>query len=255
MRYRILFFLFVAFCLTAKAQHPYDEAGWLPAKGDHFVYDYYGLLTEGQTDSLEFALREFNDSTSNQIVVVITGGFGGRDVSSFAFEVGNSWGIGQSEHNNGVVIVVKPKDDTDGETWIATGDGLEGVLPDIFCKHIVEDEMIPFFRDDDYYGGICAALDVILPVCAGEYSYDEYRNSNSSNDNGDDVAALIAVCVIGLVVWRLRRKQRGGGGGFHWSSGGWSGGSSHSSWSGGSSISGRSFGGGHFGGGGAGGRW
>lgn len=247
-----LFFILLAFVsLSAFAQSPYNQSGWLPTKGDHFVYDFCGLLTPDQTDTLEFALRQFSDSTSNQIVLIITPSLGGRDAASFATEVGNSWGIGQNSLNNGVVIVIKPKDDTDGETWIATGDGLEGVLPDIFCKRIVEEELIPHFRDDDYYGGICAALDVILPVCAGEYSYDEYQKDKESNPL---LGAIIGLGIFAALIWWIAKKDSGGSHGSwssrgygHTYSGGWS--------SGHSSSSHPTFGGGHFGGGGAGGRW
>ncbi|MCR5064782.1 MAG: TPM domain-containing protein [Bacteroidales bacterium] len=248
------FFVIFAFIgLIANAQSIYEETGWLPEKGNHLVYDYCGILTESQNDSLEFALHQFNDSTSNQIVVIIAPALGGRDAASFAIEVGNKWGIGQKSIDNGVVIAIKPKNDTDGEAWIATGDGLEGALPDIFCKRIFEDEMVPHFREEDYYGGICAALDVILPVCAGEYSFEQYQKDNPSDDKG--VGIIIALVIIASVAWVARKGRRSG---FHWSSGGYhgpSGGSFGGGWSGGSSGGGISFGGGHFSGGGGGGKW
>ncbi len=244
--------------LMATAQTDYNATGWLPEQEMHLVYDYYGLLTEGQKDSLETRLVAFNDTTSNQIVVMITPGFGGRDISSFAFEVGDKWGIGQRKLRNGVIIVVKPKDETDGEVEIAPGLGLEGALPDIFCKRIIEDQMIPHFRENDYYGGIVAALDIILPVCAGEYSYDKYKEDR---EGGSALLGLLFLALIFFFVIRSIRK--GGGGSGHYSGGGstYYGGSSPSSWSSSSSSGSSSsggfggFGGGSFGGGGASGRW
>ncbi len=251
--------ILLSFCVTAfaVAQSEYDATGWLPEKGDRLVYDYYGLLDAGQTATLEARLLAFNDSTSNQIVVMVTPGFGGRDISSFAFETGRKWGIGQEKMNNGVIIVVKPKDDTDGQVEIATGKGLEGALPDIFCKRIIEDEMIPRFREDDYYGGIVAALDIIMPVCAGEYSYDKYKKDNDVNP----IAMIVAIIVgLALFCWLVNKldKMAGGGGGY--AGGGFTGGHTRvGSWGGGSfGGSGGGFGGfggGSFGGGGASGRW
>lgn len=248
----------IALCasLTAGAQSPYNDPGWLPDKENHLVYDYYGLLDDSQISALEERLVAFDDSTSNQIVVMVTPGFGGNDISSFAFDVGNKWGIGQGEFANGVIIVVKPKDNTDGQVEIAVGTGLEGALPDIFCKRIIEDEMIPHFRNDDYYGGICAALDIILPVCAGEYSYDQYKDDNKVP------AWFMLLCLaafIGVIVWAT--KNSGGSGGSYlggygptstWSSsgGGWNSGPSGGGFGG---FGG--FGGGSFSGGGASGRW
>lgn len=262
-----LLFILLTFCVTAfaVAQSEYDATGWLPAKGDHLVYDYYGILDAEQTATLETRLVAFDDSTSNQIVVMITPGFGGRDISSFAFEVGREWGIGQEKMNNGVIIVVKPKDDTDGQVEIATGIGLEGALPDIFCKRIIEDEMIPHFRENDYYGGIVAALDIILPVCAGEYSYDNYKDDNDVNPIAMLVAFIIGLALFCWLIYKLDKLSGdigggNGGGGFtggtyyggHTRVGGWGGGSFGG---GGSSGGFGGFGGGSFGGGGASGRW
>ena len=262
MRLRFSFFsILIVLTFPLAAQSPYDEIGWLPDKGDHLVYDYAGILTDSQNATLEERLLAFNDSTSNQIVVLITPGLGGNDVSQFAFDVGNKWGIGQKEMRNGLLIVIKPKNESAGQIEIATGEGLEGALPDVFCKHIIEEQMIPHFREDDYYGGIVAALDIILPVCAGEYSYEQYRHS----DNGDlwTLLATLGIIVLVLVLLHHVGKNSGGswgtptGGGFYGSSGsantwgGWSGGSSWSGQSGGFG----GFGGGSFGGGGASGRW
>lgn len=249
--------LFLLLSLTTAAQTDYNATGWLPEKEMHLVYDYYGLLSEGQRDSLETRLVAFNDSTSNQIVVMITPGFGGRDISSFAFEVGDKWGIGQHKLRNGVLIVVKPKDDTDGEVEIATGHGLEGALPDIFCKRIIEDQMIPHFQNNDYYGGIVAALDIILPVCAGEYNFDKYKEDREESP----WPGLIFLLLIVFIVYRVIKK--GGSSNGHYSGGSSSGStvySSPSSWHSGSSGHSSSggfggFGGGSFGGGGASGRW
>lgn len=252
-----LIIVVVALCaaITACAQAPYDQTGWLPDKESRLVYDYCGLLDGSKTAEMEARLVAFNDSTSNQIVVMITPAFGGSDISSFAFDVGNKWGIGQGEFANGVIIVVKPKDDTDGQVEIAVGTGLEGALPDIFCKRIIEDEMIPLFREGDYAGGISAALDIILPVCAGEYSYAQYKEDNQVP------SWFILICLlafIGVIVWTTKNSGTGGSGGAYfggygptssWSSagGGWNSGPSGGGFGG--------FGGGSFSGGGASGRW
>ena len=256
--------LFALLPLMLVAQSRYEETGWLPAKEDHLVYDFCGILTAEQVDSLEANLLQFNDSTSNQIVIMTVPAFGGRDISSFAFEVGEAWGIGQEEFSNGVIVVVKPKDATSGEVEIATGMGLEAVLPDVFCKDIIDNQMIPHFREDDYYGGIVAALAVIEPVCAGEYSYEEYKAAgNTSPWVPLGIMALTVGGIAGLARYARKHPEKfksSGSDGWSGGTGGWFGGSSWpsggSSWSGGSSSGGfGGFGGGHFGGGGASGKW
>lgn len=163
----------------------------IPQKTNRLVHDYASLFTEEQRSYLEYNLVAFDDSTSNQILIITTPSLDGYDISNYAFEIGEKWGVGRAEHNNGLVIVIKPKNQTQGRAFIATGYGLEGILPDAVCKEIVDLEMIPHFKKNDYYGGVVAALNIIMPVAAGEYSYQEAR---------DDTSGVIALVITLLVV-------------------------------------------------------
>ncbi len=226
------------------------------------VNDLAGIFSPEQRDGLERALVAFNDSTSNQIVVLTVNELGGQDPSAFAYEVGEQWKVGQQQFNNGVVILVKPKTGNSyGEVFIATGYGLEGALPDAICRLIIEREMIPHFRNNDYFGGVVAAVKVIMPIARGEYSSDEYA--------GDDApaGALIVVFIVFIVLIIILSSSknnhsdmssggtRSGGGPFigPFIGGGRSGSFGGFSGGGGGGFGG--FGGGSFGGGGAGGRW
>lgn len=163
----------------------------IPQKTNRLVNDYASLFTEEQRSYLEYNLVAFDDSTSNQILIITTPSLDGYDISNYAFEIGEKWGVGRAEHNNGLVIVIKPKNQTQGRAFIATGYGLESILPDAVCKEIVDLEMIPHFKKNDYYGGVVAALNIIMPVAAGEYSYQEAR---------DDTSGVIALVITLLVV-------------------------------------------------------
>ncbi len=253
----IVISLCLALSLTAGAQ-----TGWLPAKTNRLVNDYSGILSDKQRNALEQRLVAFNDSTSNQILVVITPTLGGDDEHHVAQQIGQTWGVGQQEFANGVVILLKSK--TPDENWgavaIATGYGLEGALPDVFCKHIVDDCMLGPLGEGDYYGALTSALDVIEAVARGEYSYEQYRKDERREGF---IALGVFVLFIGIIIVLVAIAAKrhpehwkgggtGSGGGFFYGGGG-------SSW-GGSSWGGRSggfggFGGGHFGGGGASGRF
>ncbi len=220
------------------------------------VNDLAGIFTTQERATLEQALVKFNDSTSNQIVVLTVTDLEGEDVSAFAYAVGQQWGVGQSDFNNGMVILIKPKIGSGyGEVFIATGYGLEGALPDAACKTIVEREMIPHLRNNDYFGGVVAALKVIIPIAKGEYSGSEYAGKENINIFPIIFAIIIFVAV--LIIVARNNKHNGGSGGvsrggsiiFPMGGGGFGG--SHSG--GGGGFGG--FGGGSFGGGGAGGRW
>lgn len=238
------------------------------------VNDLAGILTPEQQQQLEAALVEFSDSTSNQVVIVTVNDLGGLDKADFAYQVGKNWGVGGAKFNNGLVILIKPKNDTKGQAFIATGYGLEGALPDAVCKRIIENEMIPYFRQNDYFGGVAKALSVIIPIAKGEYKYPMAKKKSSSGYGG--LLVIIIFIIIFLIVSRNNNKNngnfRGGGGGSsgdllsmillgsllsgrnHGGSwGGFSGGGGSSGGDSGGDFGG--FGGGSFGGGGAGGSW
>lgn len=228
------------------------------------VHDFAALFTSSQRDGLNNRLIAFSDTTSNRVVVVTVLDLGGMDASDFAFKLGESWGIGDAEFNNGIVILVKPKtEDSYGEVFIAVGYGLEGVVPDAVASQIVNREMVPHFQDGDIYAGVEAAVDVILPLIAGEYTAEEYT-SESEGGMGSLIVFIIVVCLVFALFSKFGKKQGGNnsgnhtGGGptiittprsSHRTSGGFTGGSF-----GGGGFKG-GFGGGSFGGGGAGAKW
>lgn len=237
------------------------------------VNDYAGILGKDALP-LERVLRAFNDSTSNQITIVTLNDLGGYSVSQAAYEIGERWGVGNAKYNNGVVILIKPKNGNgSGEVFIAPGYGLEAVLPDAVCKRIIEDEMIPYFRQNEYAQGVLAGLRIIMPLAAGEISAKEYMPEEGVTAAIGIIIAVVIITLVLIVVAASNKKHKnnknkGGGKGevdkglqmAVWatllgmgnssgrSSGGFGGGGY-----GGGGFGG--FGGGSFGGGGAGGRW
>lgn len=230
------------------------------------VVDYTGILTRGEVNALEKKLVKFNDTTSNQILVILTDNLYGNDIQEFATGIGDAWGVGQSDLDNGVVVVVKPKiGNNSGLAWISVGYGLEGAIPDITTGQIVDFEMIPHFKRNDYYSSLDAATTVLMELAAGEYTSDEYASSR-----GNTLWAFLPFIIIFLIVILISRASRrsqtiGSRGMSPWtafwigsmmggsSRGGWGGGSGGGFGGGGGGFGG--FGGGGFGGGGAGGSW
>ena len=238
----------------------------IPSRPQPFrlLSDQAGIFSEYQRSSMEAFLEQFDSQTSNQIVVLTVSSLDKYTIADFAVEVGHRWGVGQSQFDNGVVIVILPKtENNDGEAFIATGYGLEAVLTDAICRRIIDKEMIPFFRMDNYYEGIMQALATIQQIASGEISTDAYAYNYASVDEDawteDDKMGLYIMLGIFLIliIGTALSSKNSGGAGTTLSGGGSSGryrSSSYSSSSWGGS-SGGSFGGGGFGGGGAGGRW
>lgn len=226
------------------------------------VNDFASIFTSRQRTEIERTLVSFAERTSNQIVVVTVNDLDGYEPAMYAYEIGEKWGVGSSTFDNGVVVLVKPKTMTSkGQVYIAVGYGLEGVIPDAIAKRIVENEMIPHFRENDYYTGVAEALKVIMSLAEGEYSAQEYADSDDS-DTFAVIIVLLFVILLILGIFKGRGPTDIGGHGSRRSSvadaifwGTLLGGSGRSGGGGFRGGFGGGFGGGSFGGGGAGGSW
>ena len=231
------------------------------------VNDFAGIL--GDCQWLEDSLEKIAMETSNQICVVTMDDLGGYDKAMMAYSIGQQWGVGTQRNRNGVVILIKPKtEDSKGEAFIATGYGLEGAITDATSTRIVNQEMIPYFKDNDYLGGVWAGAKVVRDLATGEYNEEDYAQQ------GDDESALFGlimfILIMAFFMYLAHKSNQGNHGnrnngdtgtwggpiiftsGNDWGRGGssWSGGGS---WGGGGGWGG--FGGGSFGGGGGGGSW
>ncbi len=242
-----------------------------PSNEDHLVFQFTDFLSDFDADRLDAKLVRFAQESSNRIAVVVVDDLCGQNASDFAFELGESWGIG-GKHDNGVLVLVKPTG-TPGErkVFIATGYGLEGAIPDALCKRIVEEEIIPRFKQQAFYEGLDNGTDVLMKLAKGEINEESYGSGSSPLTGLLIFGAVLLIIIIAVVSqrnkvkryattngidfwsawWLLNqasRSHRGSWGGFTGGGGGgWSGGG------GGGGFGG--FGGGSFGGGGAGGSW
>jgi len=132
----------------------------------------------------------------------------GYDIAEVALKYLREWGIGVKGKNNGVLILVSK---AEHKARIETGYGMEGVLPDILAKQIIDERMIPFFKNDDYYAGFNNAVDAIIQAAAGEYK------AEPSQKKGKPSFGTILILVIFLVVIISIFSGRGGGGGSYMS--------------------------------------
>jgi uncharacterized protein len=210
------------------------------------------FLTDQQAAQLEKDLENFEKETSNEIVVVIVDDLNGYEKADFAIKLGEKWKVGKEKEDNGIVVLIKPTK-TNGKrtSFIATGRGLEGAIPDITCKRIVEKELNPNLKNNKNYEGISASLVVLKKLAKGEFNHKEY------DKEGESPWWVNVLVIIGIILFVIFMRRKGGGGGFTaGASGFFYGGGFGGHGSGGSSGGGfGGFGGGSFGGGGAGGDW
>ena len=141
------------------------------------VNDFAGILSSQEIDELENRLVAFNDSTSNVICIVTVNDLGDYTAGEFAGEIGNKWGVNDKKYQNGIVILIKPRNETGGDVYIAVGYDLEAVVPDAIAKRIVEYEMIPALKEGKYYESIDKALNTLMPIVSGEISAARYQGN------------------------------------------------------------------------------
>lgn len=238
------------------------------------LYDYAKLLEAVQAAQLKQKLINYYDSTGTQIVVAIVQTIDGGDISILTSEWGHTWGVGGKE-DNGVFILLAVEE---REIYIAPGYGLEHLLTAGINGEIIRNDIIPKFKQEDYYGGLDIGTDQLIKLFSGTYKKTE------SNEDGLVAILFIIFLFIGVIIlviiqsWYNKKKKnnnngknggKNGGKSLTWmeklfiaqtisnagssynrnSGGGWfGGGGSGGGFSGG-------FGGGGFSGGGAGGKW
>lgn len=223
------------------------------------VVDAANILQPEQRAALDLKLKAHEDKTSDQIVVATVPSLEGVSVEDYANRLYRTWQIGQKAKNNGVLLLVAPKE---RKVRIEVGYGLEGALTDALSSVIIRGAIAPRFKDGNYAAGINAGIDAILGVVTGDA--DEWqRRANVRTDSSSEidwVTIAILLIIFVLVVRSVFRAGSGPGrahrtGRGSWvvlpvpSGGAWSGGGG---WSGGGAFSG---GGGSSGGGGASGSW
>ncbi|MCX8020688.1 MAG: TPM domain-containing protein [Chitinophagaceae bacterium] len=260
MRICILIFL-LCFNIILSAQVKKSIPPKPPASAG-LVHDFtkQKLLTPEQEAFLEKKLQEYDDSTSNQIAIVIVEDLKGYDANQFATAIGEEWGVGGSkEWDNGIVILVSTGGgEGNRDAYIAVGRGLEGAIPDMTAAKIVDDYLIPYLKTGEYFRAFNETTNAIILAAAGEYKAPPEYKIRKEGLTFSEVVLLFFLLVVLVLLFSgnnsggyvSRRGYKGWYGPTRWiGGGGWSGGGGF----GGGGFGG--FGGGSFGGGGAGGKW
>lgn len=240
--------------------------------GQTSVYDYVGLLKPNQKKALENKLVKYSDTTSTQIVVAIIASTKGEYINYLGTQWAEKWGVGDKDKDNGIFILLA-RDDR--KINITTGYGTEHLMTDAMSRRIIEQDIIPYFKRNDYYGGLNKGADSVFKVMQGEY-----QGTRQSNDGEFPFGVILFLFIVFIIILiSISKNRRNGGnsgngydsrnttrdileaiilsnsgrGGYRSGSGGFGGGFGSGSSSGGGFGGG--FGGGSFGGGGASGGW
>jgi len=267
---RLFSILILLFSISASAQ--VEKIVPNPPSPPRLVNDFTKekLLTPEQAAELERKLVAYDDSTSNQIAVVIVEDLQGYSAADYAIALGRKWQIGNKNFDNGVVLLVSTGGgEGNRSVFIAPGYGLEGAVTDLIADAIVDHELVPNFKAGNYYRGLDEATDAIIRAAEGRYKAPEGYGKKKGKGLG--MGAIILFILLFLVISGMGGGRGRGGGmvsrrgygdiGAGWIIGSLLGGAGRGGgggWSGGGGGGGGGFGGfggGGFGGGGAGGNW
>ena len=264
--------------------------GWaqkeVPEPTNFLVNDFASMFSRQEVVQLGQKLRAYANETSTQIVVVTETTIEGENVFDYAHRLATTWGVGGGENDNGILVFVAQ---SERQISIQTGYGTEAFLPDATAFDIIQNTIIPAFREGNFYLGIDRAIDRIMELGRGEYTNDGTQTRRKADGLG--AGLWIFLFIFGFIFLAMifgkrsgddddddggyyrggrygdherrrrgyRRGRSGGwiflpGGGFGGGSGGGGGGSDDGFGGfGGGGFGG--FGGGDFGGGGAIGEW
>jgi uncharacterized protein len=236
------------------------------------VVDAAELLSPADEAALTQKLEAVEKASSRQLVVATVPDLQGYPVEDYGYQLGRHWGIGQKEANNGIILLVAPNE---RKVRIEVGYGLEPIMTDALANQIIQNDILPAFKQGDYPGGIHAGTDAIIAQLQSPPEEAEQRalaaqEARAGNMDAEAIGNLIPLVFWGIVlvfviIPMMARGRRGrryrrrnnifiwgpGLGSDHWGSGGgWGGGGG-----GGGGFGGFSGGGGSFGGGGASGGW
>jgi uncharacterized protein len=226
------------------------------------VVDDADLLSYPDKVAVTADLKALEDKSSDQLVVVTLPSLQGYPIEEFGYKLGRKWGIGTEKLDNGVLLIVAPNE---RKVRIEVGTGLEGTLTDALSRIVIENSILPRFREGDFAGGIKNGVRDIALVLTGDAAEVEARAKARKEDDSPLFPWLFVILWLAIFlwiaysIWRSARYaapsgQKGSSGpifvpGPSWDGGGWSAGGG----GGGGGFSGG--GGGSFGGGGASGGW
>lgn len=239
---KLYFLVFILFISSAFSQPEIPKLKM-------WATDLTGTLSQTELQSLNARLKSFQDTTSNQIVVLMIPSLENYPIEMLAEETATKNRIGTEKNDNGILLLIAKNDK---ELRLEVGYGLEGAFPDAIASSIIRNVIRPRFRDNDYYLGINEGINSIFAAIGGEYKIED-----ANDDGGFPFIILIIIIIVAFSF------MRGGGpfvpGGVYRTgtrSAGWTSGTSilggSLGWGGGGGFSG---GGGSFGGGGASGSW
>ncbi|MFW2379464.1 TPM domain-containing protein [Aliarcobacter butzleri] len=169
------------------------------------VIDEANLLSPEVKKDINNILKNEENKSSNQIVVVILNSLNGYSIEEFSYQLGRFWGIGQKDKNNGVLLVVSMKE---REIRIEVGYGLEGALTDKISHEIINYTIKPNFKASQYELGILKSVNEIIKATQGEYVAKPKNTDFSSSFNITVPLGFFTLIFVSMLMNGISRKLK-----------------------------------------------
>lgn len=171
------------------------------------VTDLTGTLAADQVAALEGRLAAFEAERGSQIAVLIVPTTQPEDIAQFGIRVADQWKVGREKVDDGVILIVA-KDDR--KLRLEVGYGLEGPIPDAIAKRVIAETITPYFRADDYYGGIDAGVTQLMRLIEGEQLPPPVAPGGGGDEDGPFVLIVIGGLVVGWLLSTLMSRPAAG---------------------------------------------
>jgi len=162
------------------------------------VVDDANLLSESDKQDLAADLKVLEDKSSDQLVVVTLPSLQGYPIEDFGYRLGRHWGIGTAKLNNGVLLIVAPNE---RKVRIEVGTGLEGTLTDALSKVIIENGILPRFRQGDFAGGIANGVRDVALVLTGDAAEVEARAKARQDVEDPAIPVIFIILWLAIFIW------------------------------------------------------
>ena len=164
------------------------------------VIDTTATLTADQQSVISQKLAAFEAAKGTQLVVLVVATTAPEDIASYANRVGNAWKIGRKDIGDGVILIVA-KDDR--QLRIEVAKTLEGAVPDLSAKRVIDQAIAPRFKQEDFAGGIDAGVDQLIALIQNE-GLPEPAAAPKAAENWDDVANAVVAFDLLFMLFFLK---------------------------------------------------
>jgi uncharacterized protein len=168
------------------------------------VVDEAGLLTASDQAALTESLASLETKTTDQLVIVTVTSLQGTSIEDYGYQLGRAWKVGQKDKDSGALLIVAP---TERKVRIEVGYGLEGTLTDALTKIIIEQAILPKFKEGDFRGGIKSGTNEIIKALIGNaetVTGETARNAAIGTATGDMPGwpvILLGLAGVGLLIF------------------------------------------------------